>query len=248
MLKVTDHAAADLAKQSATPTITFTCAPDDLGVIAAPIPAKQAMPDWFKSIPAIDHEALSANNNGLTVKRCMPFLDALTTGWIIPLAATVRFEISNGGSQIDCGWDFDKEMISPHNSEQVRGHPRLPMPPMKFHNHWAIATPAGWSCLFVPPLNRPNPLFEIASGIVDTDSYRSPIHFPFFATAGDGVHVIEKGTPIAQVIPFRREMSALAMDAEIRAETGEEEEDRERIRRLTMASEGWYRKEAREPR
>lgn len=248
MLKIAEESAASLVEASAKPMISFTCAPEDIGVIAQPIPAKQAIPDWFKVIPAIDRSELSANNNGLTVKRCMPFLDALTTGWIIPIAATVRIEISEGGSRIDCGWEFDKEMISPHNSGQVRGHPKLPMPPMKFHNHWTIVTPEGWSCLFIPPLNRPNPLFEIASGIVDTDRYRSPIHFPFFATAGDGVHVIEKGTPIAQVIPFRREMSALAMDAEIRAETSEEFEDRERIRRLTMASEGWYRKEAREQR
>jgi hypothetical protein len=35
-------------------------------------------------IPAIDRTELSANNNGLTVKRCMPFLDALTTRGLVP--------------------------------------------------------------------------------------------------------------------------------------------------------------------
>lgn len=246
MLKLSDD--VPQADTVEPPVISFTCEPGDLGVIAAPVAAKQAMPDWFKHIPAIDPDALSATNNGLTVKRCLPFLDALTLGWIIPLAATVRLEISENGTRIDCGWDFDKVMVSSHNVEQVSGHPRLPMPPMKFHNHWTIATPPGWSCLFIPPLNRSNPKFEIASGVVDTDTYRSPIHFPFFATMGDGVHVIEKDTPIVQVIPFRRDQSGLAMTADIREETLAEEEDRERIRRLTMASEGWYRKEARAAR
>ncbi len=235
-------------KSTEEAVIAFTCEIGDIDVIAKPFPAKQAIPEWFRNIPAIDPEALSATNNGLTVKRCMPFLDALTLGWIMPLAATVRLEISDGGAQIDCGWDFDKVMISPHNVEQVKGHPRLPMPPMKFHNHWTITTPPGWSCLFIPPMNRPNPLFEIASGVVDTDTYRSPIHFPFFATAPEGVHVIEKGTPIAQVIPFRRDACGPALAADVREETLAEEETRERIRRLTMASEGWYRKEAREQR
>lgn len=230
------------------PAISFRCAPEDAGVIAEPMAAKQAMPDWFKRLPPVQRDVLSPSNTGLTVKRCMPFLDALTTGWIIPLAATVRLEIGDGGTKIDCGWDFDKDMVSPHGIGQVAGHPRLPMPPMKFHNYWAIETPPGWSCLFVPPLNRPNPVFEIASGVVDTDSYRSLIHFPFFALAGEGVHVVPAGTPVVQVIPFRRDASALAMSAEVRTETGDEADDRERIRRSTMAVEGWYREIARAPR
>lgn len=230
------------------PAIAFRCAPEDHGVIAAPFAAKQAMPDWFKRLPAVDRDALGTGNNGLTVKRCMPFLDALTFGWIIPLAATVRLEISDNGATINCGWDFDRDMISPHGVGQVAGHPRLPAPPMKFHNHWTIETPPGWSCLFVQPLNRPNGLFEIAAGVVDTDEYRSPIHFPFFATAADGLYTIEKGTPIAQVIPFRRDASALELEALIGPETAAEERERERIRRSTMAGEGWYRKQARAPR
>jgi antitoxin (DNA-binding transcriptional repressor) of toxin-antitoxin stability system len=230
------------------PQISFRCAPEDEGIIAQPVAAKHAMPDWFKRLPAVAREELSVTNNALTVKRCMPFLDALTFGWVIPLAATVRLDISDGGASINCGWDFDKEMISSHGVSQVAGHPRLPMPPMKFHNYWTIVTPPGWSCLFIPPLNRPNSLFEIASGVVDTDTYHSLIHFPFFATAGEGIHTIERGTPIVQVIPFRRDSSALEMIADIRAETSEEAGDRERIRRSTMASEGWYRQQARAPR
>jgi hypothetical protein len=97
-------------------------------------------------------------------------------------------------------------------------------------------------------INRPHSLFEIASGVVDTDSYRAPIHFPFFATGAEGVYEIKKGTPVAQVIPFRRDVSAMGMRADIRAETPEEFADRERIRRLTTTGSGWYREEARAPR
>ncbi len=230
------------------PEISFRCSAEDEGIIAPPIPAKQVMPDWFKRLPPVAREAMSASNNAITVKRCMPFLDAMTFGWIIPLAATVRLEIKDGGTVIECGWDFDKEMVSPHSVAQVEGHPRLPAPPMKFHNYWTIATPPGWSCLFVPPLNRPNPMFEAAAGVVDTDTYRALIHFPFFATAPDGVYVVDKGTPIVQVIPFRRDATALGMTADVRAETQGEADERERIRRSTMAGDGWYREEARAPR
>jgi Family of unknown function (DUF6065) len=226
--------------------IQFLCDPKDEGVIAAPVPAKAYLPDWFRKLPAVDDAKLSKTDTGLTVKRCMPFLDAMTTGWIIPLAATVRMEIKDNGAVMEAGWDFDRTMISNHGAHQVKGNPWGNRPPRKFHNYWTITTPPGWSCLFINPMNRPNGLFEIVSGIVDTDTYRSPIHFPFFATGPDGLHVIEKGSPIVQVIPFRRDTAEI--EAEIRAETKEETTTRTKVLRQTQAATGWYRTEARAKR
>lgn len=238
---------ADRARRrTAVPVITFTCRPEDLGVIAAPVPAKTMLPDWFRHLPAISTAHLSATNNALTAKRCMPFLDALATGWILPLAATVRLQISDNGRTVDAGWEFDRAMVSNHSAPQVAGHPLLPRPPCKFHNHFTIRTRPGWSCLFLPPLNRPNASFACVAGIVDTDTYASPIHLPFFALGDDGVHVIERGTPLVQVIPFRRADAAIS--GEVRAETPEEAAQREKIYRQTIAAEGWYRREARAAR
>ncbi len=223
--------------------IEFLCRPEDKGVIAEPMPAKACLPEWFRKIPAVDKEHLSATNNGLTVKRCMPFIDALSAGWIIPLAATVRLELKDNGKDVTAGWEFDEDMIGFHGPQQVAGNPREPRAPCKFHNRWTIRTPPGWSCLFVPPLNRPNPVFEVVAGVVDTDEYRSIIHFPFFATGADGVHVLEKGTPIVQVIPFRRE--DVEIEGVVRTESDQEGELREKIYRNTIAGGAWYRKEAR---
>lgn len=226
--------------------IEFVCDPADLGVIAEPIPAKNVLPDWFRRLPAVDKDHVTASDNGLTIKRCMPFLDAMTTGYILPLAATVRLEVRDGGRTLDAGWEIDKTMISNHNPHQVTGNPREPRPPCKIHNYWTIKTPPGWSCLFVPPLNRPNPVVEIVAGVVDTDTYQSLIHFPFFATADDGVYTLERGTPVVQIIPFQRDTTHLTAD--IRAETGAEGETREKILRNTQAVEGWYRQVARAKR
>lgn len=228
------------------PPIRFLCAAEDEGVIAPPVPARAYLPDWFRKLPAVDEARLSTTDTGLTIKRCMPFLDAMATGWIIPLAATVRLEIREGGRRVEAGWDFDRAMVSEHGDHQVRGNPWGDRPPRKFHNYWTIETPPGWSCLFVAPLNRPNGVFEILAGVVDTDAYRSTIHFPFFATGADGLHVIEKGSPLAQVIPFRRDGPELA--AEIRVETAAEKAERVRILRGTRAQTGWYRTEARAKR
>jgi hypothetical protein len=72
------------------------------------------------------------------------------------------------------------------------------------------------------------------------------VHFPFFARAPDGLYELEKGTPLVQVIPFRRQSTDL--DLSVRAELPEEALERQRVTRSTTASTGWYRKFARAQR
>lgn len=181
-------------------------------------------------------------NNGETVKRCPPFLDALNAGWLLPLAATVRLEVSDDGARVEAGWEFDREMVSPHGAFQAAGNPFEPRPVLKFSNPWTIRTSPGWSCLIIPPLNRHDSTVEILSGVVDTDRYAAQINLPFVTVAADGVHVLAKGTPLAQVIPFRR---APELEGVVRAEDEAESDERERIRRATLAGAGWYRRHAR---
>lgn len=224
--------------------IEFLCAPEDEGVIARPRPAREVLPAWYKKLPAVDAASVSRSNNGQTIKRCMPFLDAMTLGWVLPLCATVRLEISENGARLDAGWDFDRTMVSFHNREQVAGHPALPRPPGKFHNYWSIRTPKGWSTLFVPLLNRESDVAEIVAGVVDTDRYHAHIHFPFFPKAADGLYTLEKGLPLVQAIPFQREAPRGVVRAEIATETAE----RVRQLRATQAGDGWYRLQARAKR
>src|SRR5918998_6359758 len=96
------------------PVIEFLCRPEDKGVIAEPVPAKGVLPAWFRQLRGVDKSQLSATNNGLTVKRCPPFLDAMMAGWIIPLAATVRLEISDGGGTGNARWGVDRGLGRTH--------------------------------------------------------------------------------------------------------------------------------------
>jgi hypothetical protein len=228
------------------PVIEFLCRPEDKGVIAEPVPARSVLPVWFRELAGTDASQVSATNNGLTVKRCMPFFDALCAGWIIPLAATVRLEITDDGRTVNAGWEFDREMVSNHGAFQVAGNPFEPRPPMKFHNYWTVRTPRDWSCWFVPPINRPDQIVQILAGVVDTDTYQSPVNLPFVAIAEDGVYTLQKGTPLVQVIPFLR--ADTTMTSSVRVETEPEGEARQRIHRSTLAGAGWYRRHARAPR
>ena len=96
--------------------IEFFCHQEDWDVIPNPYPAKKLMPDWYKSLPPkIGDKGLSSS----TAKRCHPFLDALSLGWIIPLAADVEFKTNSDASHVEYKWNFYKTMIENHGMEQI---------------------------------------------------------------------------------------------------------------------------------
>jgi len=190
--------------------IKFSCDAHMLGVIPSPVPAIKAAPDYFKAIkPQSDNHP----SNG-TVKRCVPFLDALSAGFIIPMWCDVYVLARNGELSIDFPPNFAQaETLGYHGSAQIPKHPLASKPygnmPMKWINPWVIETEQDVSCIFTPPLNHMETRFKLLDGVVDTDAYYNNINFPFLWTGGDGEFFIAKGTPLVQVIPFRRETYGL---------------------------------------
>lgn len=222
-----------------TPEIEFLCHPDDYGVIPEPIPAKKFMPDWFKALPPKLDKGLTSS----TIKRCNPFLDAMSVGWIIPLAADVEFRVNDDASGLDYKWTFYKNMIENHSPAQITTdkapNPLSPKPPMKFLNYWAIKVPKGYSVLFVPPLNRPDPRFTCMSGMVDCDGYFEYVNFPFTFNQPGFTGIVEAGTPLVQAIPIKRD--ALIGSGLAGPMTKEHEADLALTRRQRAAHESHYR-------
>lgn len=223
-----------------TDLIEFTCPPEDYGVIAEPFPARQSLPKWFKDLPPVSEEGLQNSPDGMTIKRCMPFFDVLATGWIIPVPAEIRVDITDNGQGINTSWKYDKELIASHQGWQVGDSDLGKYPLMKFINFWKIKTPPGISCLFYPPIERDLP-FECLPGIVDTDTYDNMVQFPALFHFDDGTHFIKKGTPMVQIIPFQRNK----LKGEIRSMTLDEISETEKERRNVLSTNGWYRDERR---
>jgi len=172
-----------------------------------PKPSSEFLPNWYKKTDSyingkkdifIDLQPMG------TIKKCIPVFDAITSGYIIPTHQDIFVKKNEKGEQ---ELFANNESIGWHSALQAPYHPKrkelskLP----KWNNPWAIKTEPGYSCLFIPPVHDGNLYFSILEGIVDTDNYFSPVNLPFFLNDTKFEGIIPAGTPMVQVIPFKRE-------------------------------------------
>jgi hypothetical protein len=173
--------------------------------IEKPKPAFSFIPDWYKDTESYIGGKKIPDGKGITtatIKKCIPVFDAITSGYIITLPADVCVSIKDGQQYFE--WS-NFGLVAFHPIEQAPKHPESkPHAYPKWMNPWAIKTPNGYSTLFVQPFHRKS-IFTILPGIVDTDSYMAPVNFPFVINDPLFEGYILKGTPIAQVIPFKRD-------------------------------------------
>jgi hypothetical protein len=185
-----------------------------------PIPAMKAIPDWYKKMPSYsgdqyqNKERLNMYSNfgslqtGMTIKKCLPVRDMITAGYIIPLWAEIAVESDKEKDILQFNWLYNEELIQSHKGFQVKDSPIEKMARsdllFKLINPWHIYTPPGYSSLIISPSYHENNPIRILPGIVDTDEYHE-VNFPFEYNGPDGKSIIKMDTPIAQVIPFKRE-------------------------------------------
>jgi len=192
--------------------VEFVCEPELYNAIPEPKPANNVLPRWYEQLDGSLGEGLGESS----VKRCAPFLDAMTSGWIIPLAGEVEVSVDSDEGEMDISWNLDRKVIGKHHQGQVAGS-KFPLdkPIMKFNNYWSIKVPEGYSVLFTKPFNRIETRFKVFSGVVDCDKYFNTINFPALWLDLDvGTVVLESGMPVVQAIPFKRD--AMVSDARAR--------------------------------
>jgi hypothetical protein len=164
--------------------------------IPHPIPSSRAVPDWWRKESLVTDQIH-------TMKKCTPILDALTAGYII----TLPTDVFKAHGVVEFGQKYDLPFVSEHYKLQTKAYPiseEFDDQPYKWINPWKITTPKGYSCLFVHPLNSGDTPFHSLSGIVDTDKHPVTVNFPFLIKK-DFHGTIPAGTPMIQVIPFKRD-------------------------------------------
>lgn len=179
--------------------------------LLAPVPAITQLPDWYKNLSPFTgkdkkEKAYPDFRKNLTIKRCNPFGDALSAGYFILLENDIQFSLDNDVPRVV--WHRGGEnYVKAHSLEQLSGYeipPEYSHDAFKFKNYWKIKTSPGYSVLITHPQNRPELPFLTLSGVIDTDTFPMAVQFPFFIKK-DFEGVVPSGTPIAQIIPFKRD-------------------------------------------
>lgn len=195
--------------------IKFIPKHDLAGTLAKPRPGKDYIPQWYKDAE-IDAVPAPHENGGGGLKTCVPFLDALISGYVIETYKDIGVEKYRGSYRAytlrhDGSKEFfvrlqDSNIIDERTSNS--GH-TIPRPAGHAQNHmvwsgwWGWKTPRGWSTLVTHPINRFDLPFTVVGGFMDSDKYYTPGNLPFFFKE-DFEGVIPKGTPICQIFPVKR--------------------------------------------
>jgi hypothetical protein len=180
-----------------------------------PEPIKHNLPNWFKNMPpttegssfTATHFNEENKNTNLTVKRCVPFMDYMTSGYLIKFHTDILIDPKdrNGLKEFEWRYPGPETPIALHSHKQCPvktfGHNRTYI---KFTNQWIIRTQPGYSCLFMQPFEIEKNIFKLFPAIVDTDKYDNVINFPGFVTSEENF-MINAGDPLMTVFPFKRD-------------------------------------------
>jgi hypothetical protein len=228
------------------PIIEFYTTPDLFGVVPEPKPAAKFLPDWFKHLPpTVAGDRDQYGNPPQSAKGCLPMLDAMIAGFIIPLACDTRFTVSADGCTVTNNNNSVFKTIDYHDVRQLgeRSAPGFPTPPIKWLNPWIIKTAPGWSTLIISPINHFNPHFTCLGALVDTDVYPKEVNFPAVWHTRDCDVSIPAGTPLVQVIPVKR--NDIPKKSKPRVITKKEIQTKDRMTRIQHTRAHYYVNELR---
>jgi hypothetical protein len=173
--------------------------------------AKSLVPEWYKKTPLLI-EGTSANQlpRHQTVKGCTPFLDTLTVGYLLTTLVDIAVEQINGGPYLSWKTPTQLSDMTVVELREPGGLAKEAFPAgcsnleFTWWTNVALKVPDGYSMLFTHPLNRHDLPFYTMSGMVDGGFPLQNGKMPFFVKEGfEGM--IPRGTPFAQIIPFKME-------------------------------------------
>ena len=190
--------------------IEFIASTPECGsLIPPPKPARHYIPDWYYETPNRSKEIRFQESGQVerNVRACVPFLDALRTGWIQETWCDIYISTESGELRYNYSTTPQPIRHREFTTDQVRVSDLSYEPvEMTWATPWIPRTPKGWSVLFTSPLNRHDLPFRVMTGIIDSDRFfHTPMgQVPFHIARGFS-GLIPAGTPMYQMIPIRRE-------------------------------------------
>ena len=187
--------------------------------------AKKHIPDWYKNTKPHNYNNLDFDSSNFPIKNlknCIPFLDSLTSGYMIELWCDVHFKILDKENSIH-SVIWGQAHPAPLALRDDQQNKLLPIPAGFESTHYiwqlplSIKTPKGYSVIATHPFNRYDLPFITLTGIIDSENNVGGGNIPFFIRK-DFEGTIKKGTPIMQIIPFKRENWRVERDQDVYAE------------------------------
>jgi len=200
--------------------ITFTASSQVINdTFDFPKPSTSHVAQWYRDQKLFSNKTnnfIEAYNSGDyfgTYKLCVPFVDTITSGYIISLDSDIivsNIAPNSQGYIPEITWMSLSQPLDNPDGKRIKSVGNYPIPtgysPVLFRwgCKWKITTPKGYSLWVTHPSHRHDLPFFTINGFVDTDKHENQLNFPFFVKKGfEGI--IEKGTPIAQIIPIKRD-------------------------------------------
>lgn len=183
-----------------------------LGKITMPEPSLKKIPKWYKnSFKYYESNKISFCKKNekpeFTVKSCIPVFDTLSMGYIQSTWTDIYIEQNE--NEILYRYASGPEIVSIRN-QVVRQ--KLPAPigctdiMFDWKRYWIPKTPRGYSCMYIHPMYHNDLPFVTMPGIIDSDVWNGPgLNSPNFFIKKGFNGIIPKGTPMYQIIPFKRE-------------------------------------------
>lgn len=177
--------------------------------VEPPVTAKKLIPDWYKKAPTFDVNKPEFVGTGkevknLGLKRCMPFLDATTAGYIQTTWCDMYVEDKNGELIVRSASGPDLFIAREVTNVNVgEGYYNIEF---AWKMPWMPELPKGFSGVITHPMNRLDLPFHTLSGFIDFDvfSHTPGGNISFFIKKGF-TGLIPAGTPMFQILPVKRE-------------------------------------------
>jgi hypothetical protein len=180
--------------------------------VTSPLPSKKYIPKWYKdsfmyyesnSISFFSDDKTKAKK---TIKHCIPVFDSITCGYIQETWTDIYIKENQG--EVEYAWSIGPEIIGSRNKEMKQ---KMPCPPgcnetlLDWKMHWVPKTPFNYSVLITHPMYRFDLPFVTTPGIFDSDKFNMPGTAPSFFLKKGFSGIIPKGTPMYQIIPYKKE-------------------------------------------
>jgi hypothetical protein len=178
-------------------------------VCSPPQPAKKFIPQWFKNVPSPYNLTPEFNSMGQitnkNVKLCMPFVDSLTSGYILSAWCDIYIKRENGA--ISYFYSEGPEVMKVREKSHVEVNSSYEPLEFVWKLHWGFRLPKGYSMLVTHPFNRYDLPFITLTGIMDSDNFDIVTNVGgnvAFFLQKDFEGIIPAGTPLMQLLPIKR--------------------------------------------